>query len=782
MAENLPDRPVPSRAVEPDPRQVNAQPPEDAVALKQDAPKLYAGGIPAVVQAMKHALGEAGPIRGTKLLLQMNQFDGFDCPGCAWPEPDGERTATEFCENGAKAVAEEGDKKRITREFFAQHSVAELSHKSDFWLGKQGRLTEPMVLRKGKTHYEPISWDETFALLGSELNALASPNEAIFYTSGRTSNEAAFLYQLFVREYGTNNLPDCSNMCHESSGSGLGETIGIGKGTVKLEDFDHAQVIVVVGQNPGTNHPRMLTALQRAKARGAKIVSVNPLKEAGLIAFKHPQKPLDMLGRGTALTDLYLQTRINGDVAIFQGIGKALVEAGTVDQKFVQERTENYLAYTGHLGKVAWSDIVETSGVTEQQIREVAKLIGATDRVIICWAMGLTQHENAVDNIREVVNVLLLRGAFGKPGAGACPVRGHSNVQGDRTMGIFEKPKEAFLASLDKATGIQSPRAHGHDVVEAIHAMHEGKGKVFFALGGNFLSATPDTEFTAAALRATKLTAHVSTKLNRGHLVAGETALILPCLGRTEEDDSRFVSTENSMGVVQMSRGRMTPASKHLLSEPEIVARLAESTLGKRTKIDYRGLAKDYDKIRDLIAKVVPGCESYNERVRKPGGFYLPNGPREGKFTTASAKAKFTVHEMPRWNLEKGQLLMMTVRTHDQYNTTIYGLADRYRGLEGDRRVVLMNADDIRELGFKPGQVVDLTSHYRGETRTARRFVIVQYDIPRGCTCTYFPEANALVPSRQVARISGTPASKSVVITLSPARSTAPVDPEQIAS
>ncbi|HEY2029127.1 MAG TPA: FdhF/YdeP family oxidoreductase, partial [Myxococcales bacterium] len=524
------------------------------------------------------------------------------------------------------------------------------------------------------------------------------------------------------------------------SGSGLGETIGIGKGTVKLEDFDHAQVIVVVGQNPGTNHPRMLTALQRAKARGAKIISVNPLKEAGLIAFKHPQKPLDMLGRGTPLTDLYLQTRINGDVAILQGIGKALVEAGSVDQKFVQERTENFLAYTGHLAKVAWNDVVETSGVTEQQIREVAKLIGATDRVIICWAMGLTQHENAVDNIREVVNVLLLRGAFGKPGAGACPVRGHSNVQGDRTMGIFEKPKEAFLASLDKATGIQSPRAHGHDVVEAIHAMHEGKGKVFFALGGNFLSATPDTEFTAAALRATKLTAHVSTKLNRGHLVAGETALILPCLGRTEEDDSRFVSTENSMGVVQMSRGRMTPASKHLLSEPEIVARLAESTLGKRTKIDYRGLAKDYDKIRDLIAKVVPGCESYNERVRKPGGFYLPNGPREGKFTTASAKAKFTVHEMPRWNLEKGQLLMMTVRTHDQYNTTIYGLADRYRGLEGDRRVVLMNADDIRELGFKPGQVVDLTSHYRGETRTARRFVIVQYDIPRGCTCTYFPE------------------------------------------
>jgi molybdopterin-dependent oxidoreductase alpha subunit len=803
MAENLTDRPLPAPSQPQelaDPRKVKAQPPEDPVALHQGAPKTYAGGAPAVMHAMRHAISEAGPIRGARLLFRLNQFEGYDCPGCAWPDPDHERSSAEFCENGAKAIAEEGDSKRITADFFARHSVAELSERSDYWLGKQGRLTQPMLLKPGATHYEPIGWDEAFATLGRELNALSSANEAVFYTSGRTSNEAAFLYQLFVREYGTNNLPDCSNMCHESSGSGLGETIGIGKGTVKLEDFDHAKVILVIGQNPGTNHPRMLSALQRAKERGAKIVSINPLREAGLIAFKHPQKPLELLGRGTPLTDLYLQVRINGDVAVLQGLGKALLEAGAVDQSFVKERTENYLAYIEQLSRVSWNDVVDQGGVTEAEIREVAKLLASTDRVIACWAMGLTQHENAVDNIREVVNVLLLRGAFGKPGAGACPVRGHSNVQGDRTMGIYEKPKEPFLAALDKATGIRAPREHGYDVVDAIHAMHEGKAKIFFALGGNFLSATPDTEYTAAALRRTRLTAHVSTKLHRGHLVAGASAIILPCLGRTEEDvggdgfagdgrrpqaaasDSRFVTTENSMGVVQMSRGRMKPASKALLGEPEIVARLAEATLGKRTRLPYRELAKDYDKIRDLIAKVVPGCESYNERVRQQGGFYLPNGPREGKFTTPTARAKFSVHEMPRWKLAKGQLLMMTVRSHDQYNTTIYGLADRYRGLAGDRRVVLMNRDEIRELGFSEGQVVDLTSHFRGETRTARRFVIVGYDIPRGCVCTYFPEANALVPARQQAHTSGTPASKSVVVTLSPARNPAPLNPERIAT
>ena len=784
---------VPSTALETtqprkllDPRGVQAQPPETPVPLGTRPPPSVAGGIPAIVQSMKYALGEAGVIRGTRLLARINQVEGFDCPGCAWPDPDGHRSSFEFCENGAKAVAEEGTSARITPDFFARHSVAQLSEQSDHWLGKQGRLTEPMLLEPGATHYRPIGWDEVFARVGAELRALASPDEAVFYTSGRTSNEAAFLYQLFVREFGTNNLPDCSNLCHESSGSGLTETIGIGKGTVKLDDFEKAQVIVVVGQNPGTNHPRMLTALQQAKRAGAKIIGVNPLREAGLLAFKHPQEPLRLLGPGTQLSDLFLQVRINGDVALFQGLGKCVIEAGAVDDAFVRDQTEGFLALAESLRKLEWADIEAGSGISAAQIRAAAKLLIESQRIIVCWAMGLTQHQNAVDNVREVVNLLLLRGAIGKPGAGVCPVRGHSNVQGDRTMGIYEKPSPAFLDALDKATGIAAPRAHGLDVVETLHALHAGKAKVFFAMGGNFLSATPDTEYTAAALRTARLTAQVSTKLNRSHLVTGATALILPCLGRTEEDRGRFVTTENSMGVVQMSRGRVPPASEHLLSEPEIVARLAEATLQDRTRVRYRWLAEEYDRIRDLIAQVIPGAGNYNERVRARGGFYLPNGPREGKFPTGSGRAKFTVHPLPKHALLPGQLLMMTVRSHDQYNTTIYGLEDRYRGLKGDRRVVLVNADDLREQGLKDGQTVNISSHFSPqrlegspqetrsdrvpeEVRTVRRFTVVAYDIPRGCACTYFPETNALVPSRHVAHTSNTPASKSVVITLEPA-------------
>ena len=749
-----------------DPRGVRAQPPETPVPLDARPPSSVAGGIPAIVQSMKFALGEAGLVRGTRLLARINQVEGFDCPGCAWPDPDGHRSAFEFCENGAKAVAEEGTSARITPDFFARHSVAELSQQSDYWLGKQGRLTHPMLLKPGATHYQPVSWDEVFALLGAELRALGSPDEAIFYTSGRTSNEAAFLYQLFVREFGTNNLPDCSNMCHESSGNGLMETIGIGKGTVTLDDFEKAQVIVIAGQNPGTNHPRMLTALQKAKRAGAKIISINPLREAGLIAFKHPQEALRLLGPGTQLSDLFLQVRINGDVALFQGLTKCVLEAGAIDEAFVRERTEGYLALAESLRNLNWADIEAGSGLTEAQIREAAKLLIDNQRIIVCWAMGLTQHQNAVDNVREVVNLLLLRGSIGKPGAGVCPVRGHSNVQGDRTMGIYEKPSAPFLDALDKATGIVAPRAHGFDTVETLHALHAGKAKLFFAMGGNFLSATPDTEYTAAALRSARLTAHVSTKLNRSHLVTGATALILPCLGRTEEDSGQFVTTENSMGVVQMSRGRVPPASEHLLSEPAIVARLAEAALGARSKVRYRWLAEDYDRIRDLIAQVIPGAENYNARVRTRGGFYLPNGPREGTFPTETGRAKFTVHPLPKHQLLPGQLLMMTVRSHDQYNTTIYGLEDRYRGLKGDRRVVLVNAFDLREQGLKDGDTVDLTSHFHEERRTVRRFTVVAYDIPRGCACTYFPETNALVPSRHVAHTSNTPASKSVVITL----------------
>jgi molybdopterin-dependent oxidoreductase alpha subunit len=770
MAETLPERGLVKAAPDEllDPRGVRAQPPEDPVALRKSAPAEVAGGVSSAVASLKHALGEAGIVRGARLLLRLNQFDGYDCPGCAWPDPDERRGALEFCENGAKAIAEEGTKERITPDFFARHSVAELSRKSDHWLGKQGRLTHPMLLRPGATHYQPISWEDVFSLVAGELNGLRSPDEAVFYTSGRASNEAAFLYQLFVREYGTNNLPDCSNLCHESSGSGLSETIGIGKGTVRLDDFAKAQVIVVIGQNPGTNHPRMLTALQEAKRAGARIVAINPLPEAGLIRFKHPQEVLRLLGRGTPLSDLFLQVRINGDVALLQGLSKAILEAGAVDERFVRERTESSLAFRENIARVSWTEVVRESGLSESRIREAARLLAESERIIFCWAMGLTQHENAVDNVREIVNLLLLRGSIGKPGAGVCPVRGHSNVQGDRTMGIWEKPAPAFLDALEKATGITAPRRHGVDTVGAIHALHEGRAKVFFALGGNFLSAAPDTEYTAAALRRAQLTAHVSTKLNRAHLVAGASALILPCLGRTEDDGGRFVTTENSMGVVQMSRGRMKPASEHLLSEPAIVARLAQATLGARSKVRWGWLAEDYDRIRDLIAKVIPGTEGYNERVRKPGGFYLPNGPREGKFTTATGKAKFTVHAIPRRELRRGELLMMTVRSHDQYNTTLYGLEDRYRGIQGDRRVVLLNPDDIRELGLREGQTVDLTSHFQGETRTARRFTVTGYDIPRGCACTYFPEANALVPARQVARTSNTPASKSVVITVAP--------------
>jgi len=774
-----------------DSRKTRAQPPEELSPLHVEEPGSYAGGIPAIVQSMKFALGEAGLLRGSKLLLHVNQTDGFDCPGCAWPDPDSHRSTAEFCENGAKAVAEEGTTKRVTREFFASQTVAELSQRSDYWLGRQGRLTEPMVLRKGATHYQPISWDEAFALVGSELNALASPDEAAFYTSGRTSNEAAFLYQLFARQFGTNNLPDCSNMCHESSGSALSETIGIGKGTVKLEDFDQAQVIVVIGQNPGTNHPRMLTALQSAVRKGAKVVSINPLREAGLLRFKHPQEVLRLLGPGGELTSLFLQVRINGDGALLQGVCKELIElearkpGSALDRSFIESRTAGYDEFARAMAQVNWDDLVEESGVSREEMRELAGLLAQSQRIIFCWAMGLTQHKNAVDNIQEIVNLLLLRGSIGKPGAGVCPVRGHSNVQGDRTMGVWEKMPPAFLDALGRELKFEPPRKHGYDTVESIQAMQQGKLKVFFAMGGNFLSATPDTEAVAAGLRGLKLTVHVSTKLNRAHLVTGEAALILPCLGRTEHDvrngKEQFVTVENSMGVVSSSRGRAHPASAHLLSEPEIVARLALATL-KKPGVDWAGLVSDYDNIRNLIERVIPGFEKFNERVRHPGGFYLPNGPREGIFKTelAGDRARFTVHPLRKLQLGKGQLLMMTVRSHDQYNTTIYGLADRYRGLSNERRVVLLHAADIAALGLSEGQVVDLTSHFEGETRTARQFIVVPYDIPRRCAATYFPETNVLVPLRSVADKSNTPTSKSIIITLAPSGSSAPFDPDRV--
>jgi molybdopterin-dependent oxidoreductase alpha subunit len=771
-------------------RMAHAQPPEDSTQLEIKPVSRVAGGVPAILSTAKHVWNEMGLVRGTRLLLELNQKDGFDCPGCAWPDPDGERSHTEFCENGAKHVADEATTKRVGAEFFREWSVADLSLKSDYWLGKQGRITHPMLLRRQSTHYEPVSWEEVFQLIADELNALDSPDEAIFYTSGRASNEAAFLYQLFVREFGTNNLPDCSNMCHESSGTALTETIGIGKGTVTLRDFELAEAIFVIGQNPGTNHPRMLSTLQAAKRRGSTIVHINPLPETGLNRFKHPQEVFKIFGQGTLLSDLFLQVRINGDVALLKGIMKELLEeelrrpGEVLDRKFIEDKTDGFEEFARALKEVSWDELVSQSGISRDEMRQAAEIMMRSERTIFCWAMGLTQHKNAVANIQEIVNLMLMRGQVGKPGAGLCPVRGHSNVQGDRTMGIWERPTETFLNRLAEEFNFEPPREHGYDTVEAIKAMHAGAGKVFFALGGNFLSATPDTEYTANALRQCRLTAHVSTKLNRAHLITGEQALILPCLGRTEIDrqagGAQFVTMENSMGIVHTSRGSLVSASEHLLSEPVIVARLALATLKERSVVDWQRLVEDYDRIREHIARVIPGFEDYNRRVREPGGFYLPNPARDGVFKTRTERATFTVHPLPRLELKPGQFLMMTMRSHDQFNTSIYGLDDRYRGIMNGRRVVLLNADDIKEGGLAAGQVVDLTSHFEGETRVARRFKVVPYSIPRRCAATYFPETNVLVPVRSVAEKSNTPASKSVIISIEPSDETAEFDYEHV--
>jgi len=773
-------------------QRVQVQPPEGFTGLKLSPPKKLAAGVPAVLSSLKHALDETGPVRGFRLMTTMNQKDGFDCSSCAWPDPDDHRSVAEFCENGAKAVLDEGTRRRVTPKFFKRYSVSELSERSDFWLNEQGRITHPMVLRKGATHYEPISWEEAFDKLGRELNALASPDEALFYTSGRTSNEAAFLYQLFVRQYGTNNLPDCSNMCHESSGTALGDALGLGKGSVTLEDFYKTELILIIGQNPGTNHPRMLSALERAKKNGAKIVSINPLPEAGLMAFKNPQDfmhPLQavrtLTGPGTQLTDLFLPVRIGGDIALLKGVMKEMLEEeerrpGEVfDHGFIGEKTQGFDAFLEDLRAEPWEVITEESGISRAGIREAAELVMANERIICCWAMGLTQNKHAVGSIQEIVNLLLLKGSIGKPGAGTCPVRGHSNVQGDRSMGIWERPKDEFLDALGREFDFEPPREHGYHAVEAIMAMHDGRAKVFFAMGGNFLSATPDTEYTAEALQKCRLTAHVSTKLNRAHLVTGEEALILPCLARSEVDmqasGPQFVSVENSMGVVHDSQGMLPPASPHLRSEPAIVAGLAKATLGARSTVDWDRVVADYSRIREAISRVIPGCEGYNERVRG-AGFYLPNGPREGVFTTDTGKAKFTVHETPRNTLQEGQFVMMTIRSHDQFNTTIYGLDDRYRGVKGERRVIFMNPEDMAQAGIKQGDVLDLTSHFEGETRVARRFIAVPYPIPRRCTATYFPETNVLVPIRSVADGSHQPVSKYVVITVAPAETTQAFD------
>jgi molybdopterin-dependent oxidoreductase alpha subunit len=761
-----------------------AKPPSETAPIDIRPYHHPAAGFGAIKSTMSHTVHEMGIVRGALTLLKINQVGGFDCPGCAWPEPGaGHRSHAEFCENGAKAVAAEATTRRVTPEFFRQWPVSRLLEQSDHWLEAQGRLTHPMHLPEGADHYEPISWRDAFQLIARELNALDSPDEAIFYTSGRTSNEAAFLYQLFVRAFGTNNMPDCSNMCHESTGVGLGEALGVGKGTVSLEDFDHADAIFIIGQNPGTNHPRMLTTLEAAAKRGCHIVSINPLHERALDHFAHPQDMRDLLIGGTAIAELFLPVRINGDVALLKGIMKSVLEeearrpGEVLDTAFIAEFTSGFDEFAAALAAVSWDEIIEQSGISRELIEQAAQVYIRADRVIASWAMGLTQHKNGVANIREVVNLLLLRGNLGRPGAGACPVRGHSNVQGDRTMGIFERPSAAFLDRLGEVFGFEPPREHGLDVVAAIKAMHEGSAHVFFAMGGNFHSATPDTDYTAEALRRCRLTAHVATKLNRSHLVNGRQALILPCLGRTEQDRQasglQFVTVEDSMSMVHSSRGGLPPAAQTILSEPAIVAGLARAVLGSASTIDWEALAADYDRIRDRIAEVVPGFEDFNRRIREPGGFVLPNAAAQRRFDTKTGKARFTVQPIPKIDLAPGQFLMATIRSHDQYNTTIYGLDDRYRGVYNERRVVFMNPLDLAESGLVPRQVVDLIGEFRDERRVAPRFIVVPYDIPRRCVATYFPEANVLVPVDDFADRSRTPASKSVVIRIVPTTSLA---------
>lgn len=738
---------------------------------KVGKPKTSAAGAAAVASSMNHVMRTAGPVRGTKALLELNQKDGFDCPSCAWPDPDDHRAVTEFCENGAKAIASEATTKQIDRSFFRKHSVADLLEKSDYWHDQQGRLVEPMVLREGATHYEPIDWNDAFELIGSQLKSLDNPDEAIFYTSGRASNEAAFLYQLFIRHYGTNNLPDCSNMCHESSGTAMKQAVGIGKGTVTLDDIHEADTVICIGQNPGTNHPRMLSSLETCVENGGKIIAVNPLKEAGLMGFAHPQKISGMMGKSTQLATQYLQVKVNGDLALLRALGKEIFERDALDHDFIANHTNGIDAYRNVCAAADYDDLCKRSGVSRKDVSELADSVLSGDKKLItCWAMGLTQHKNAVATIREVANIHLLIGAIGRPGAGLCPVRGHSNVQGDRTVGIYEKMPEPFLAAQDKEFAMTCPREHGYDTVEAILAMHQGDAKVFFALGGNFLQATPDTHFTGQALQNCDLSCQVSTKLNRSHLITGKTALILPCLGRSERDTQiegdQFVTCENSMGIVHLSKGKLEPSSPELLSEPDIVARLAEATVGNTEKINWRWLIGNYDRIRNLIEKIVPGFAPYNKQVRQPGGFYLPNDTKRRVWNTPSNKAEFGAADMDQFEVADGHLVLQTLRSHDQYNTTIYGLNDRYRGIGMGRRIIFLNPEDMATRDISPVSLVDITSYWNDGERHVEKFYAIPYDIPAGTAAAYFPEANPLIPVNSTALESNTPTSKSIEISI----------------
>jgi molybdopterin-dependent oxidoreductase alpha subunit len=766
---------------------LQAQNPTDLGKLRIGVASEDAAGIPAIWNTMLYGIGEMGPIRSSQAFLKINQVTGFDCQSCAWPSPDKKRKIFEFCENGAKAVSDESTKKRIRPDFFAQYSIADLAAKSDYWLNQQGRLTMPMVRHANATHYQPIAWPEAFAMIAEELNGLDSPDQACFYTSGKTTNEPAFLLQLFARQLGTNNLPDCSNMCHESSGVSMVETLGIGKGTATLEDMETTDLIFIFGNNPGTNHPRMLTSLQKAKEQGAKIIVVNPLPEVSLMRVKNPnpqdyknplELPIALLGKGAALADLYLPVRVNGDVAAIKGILKDLFErerAGhesAIDRGFIQTFTEGLEALLADLEATSWEEIEENSGLTRNQLRVAADMYAASKKTICAWCLGMTQHRNGVDNVAMIVNFLLVGGHMGRPGAGTVCVRGHSNVQGDRTMGIWERPPKAFLDALGKEFSFEPPRKSGYDTVESLHAMFDGEVKVFFAISGNFLSNVPDTVYSAHAMERCRLTVHVSTKLNRSHLITGKRALILPCLGRTEEDiqasGKQFVTIEDSMGIINPSQGFLPPASPDLLSDVAIIANLAHATLGSRTTTNWLGLCADYNLIRDSISRVIPGFENFNARLAEEKFFYLPNAAKQRVFKTSSGKAKLSVCPIPKHDLKPDEFLLTTIRSHDQFNSTIYGLNDRYRGVFDGRRVLFLNPQDMEARNLKAGQIVDIHGHFEGEVRKAPRFAIVPYAIARRSAAAYYPETNVLIPIRSVAAKSNQPAAKSIRITLFP--------------
>ena len=741
-----------------------------------------AGGWGALKALSEALLRQGAPVKGAATLSRMNQPQGFDCPGCAWPDPK-HTSSFEFCENGGKAIAWETTAKRCTPEFFAEHTVAELSGWGDYELEMAGRLTHPMAYDRASDRYLPVEWSEAFAIIGSHLKALPDPNMAEFYTSGRTSNEAAFLYQLFVREYGTNNFPDCSNMCHEATSVGLPKSLGVGKGTVLLEDFDKADCIFILGQNPGTNSPRMMTSLRNAARRGAAIVSFNPFRERALERFQAPQAPIEMVTlSSTPISSKLFQVRVGGDVAALKGIMKILVEADEaarasedpqiLDWDFIRGHTVGIEALVDDLKRTQWPDIERQSGLKREDMEYAANAYMKSERAIIVYGMGITQHWRGANNVQQIANLAMLRGNVGREGAGVCPVRGHSNVQGDRTVGITEIPTKEFLERLERRFGFKPPTAPGHNVVTALEAMIRGEVKVFFAMGGNFAAAIPDWQATRAALRNLDLTVHVSTKLNRSHLIHGRNALILPCLGRTEIDiratGPQSITVEDSMSMVHASAGRNKPASDHLISEPAIIAGLALATLGDRSVVDWQSLADDYDLIREGIEAVLPIFQGYNARIRVPGGFHLTSTARERIWATPSGKANFLVFEgcgEDPPEMDQDSLWLSTIRSHDQYNTTLYSMSDRYRGVYGQRDVVFLNEYEMEKRGLADGDRVDLiTESTDGVERIVRNFRVVGYSFPNGSCAAYYPETNPLVPLYARDPLSFTPSYKGIPI------------------